>query len=145
MATPHQNLAEPSNVGYEHSTISVRGVVWFVVILIAFGAVAHIIIWLIWYMLDQALVPVTVAPTAQTRAVTITPAPRLQPSPGEDHMPWEDLQDMRRQEHAEFARRGWVDPRSGKVAIPQRIVDEVIALSAKPPVGGSADARKGKP
>jgi cytochrome c oxidase cbb3-type subunit 3 len=43
-----------------------------------------------------------------------------------------ELAELRRREELEFARRGWLDPRSGRVRIPDAIVREVTGSATRP-------------
>jgi hypothetical protein len=132
MENPHPESAEKRDeVAYDRSTISLKGVVWFVVIFIVFGIAAHVLIWCIWSYLDRHREERNVAQNALMSQTVQTPTPRLQPSPGDDAMPWKDLQDLRARELAEFKRRGWVNEKTGQLEIPDAIVQQVAQMSAQ--------------
>ena len=59
-------------------------------------------------------------------------------SPGRARISTVELQDLRRQQNAEFNRVGWLDRSSGEVRIPETIAREVTALSNGKPTTGPA-------
>lgn len=84
---------------------------------------------------ERADRPATGIPTTYTPA----PEPRLQPSPGSQQVPAIDLTQMRSREYREFQRRGWVDPKTKQVRVPDKIADQIIELSGGKP-GAQAPA-----
>jgi hypothetical protein len=73
--------------------------------------------------------PATGSPPTYTPA----PEPRLQPSPGSQQVPAIDLTQMRSREYREFEKRGWVDPKSKQVRIPDTIANQIIQMSGGKP------------
>jgi len=126
----HPELAEHPEVDYERSTISVRGVAWFVGIFIAFGIASQILLWVIYSGLHRRVGETNVSASALMEETVKTPQPRLQPSPGDDAMPWQDLKAMQVRELEEFRQRGWVDEKSGNVVIPEAVVEQVKGMSS---------------
>jgi hypothetical protein len=57
------------------------------------------------------------------------PEPRLQPSVRHNELPSMDLERLRAAEQEEFARRGWVDPQSGQVRVPDKIVNQLAEIA----------------
>ncbi|HEX8523956.1 MAG TPA: hypothetical protein VF669_17010 [Tepidisphaeraceae bacterium] len=135
-----QAQPQPLNpeVDYERSTISTRLIVYFAVGFVLFAIVGHIGLWFAWHWLDQhATAPSAVTSSTMPQTI-ITPMPRLQPSPGNDSTPWQDLRAMQERETAEFKRRGWINENTGQVAIPDQIIQQVAQLSATTqPAGGA--------
>jgi hypothetical protein len=112
--------------GYESPSINLRGVVWFVSVLIPFAIFTHVLIWMIYAHYQKNL--------EQNDSLTALPqqpmpnnAPPLQPSPPHQRVDREDLAEMHAREQAEFGRRGWTNMR-----IPDAIVEQVSQMSKQP-------------
>jgi hypothetical protein len=127
MTQPHPAQSDHPP-GYEDPGINLRGVVWFIAVFIPFVIATHVLIWLIYSHYYKTAVVHDDATTALPQQPIPLNAPPLQPSPGHDVRPKEDLAAMRAREQAEFARRGWIDGR-----IPDSIVEQVSQMSAKQP------------
>jgi hypothetical protein len=118
-------------VGYDRSPITLKGIVWFVVIFVVFGVAAHILMWFVYTHYDRNREEQNVSQSALMSQNVITPPPRLQPSPGDDATPAKDMADLRARELAEFKRRGWLDEKTATVVIPDTIAQQVIQMSAQ--------------
>jgi hypothetical protein len=79
MDTNHSNehLAMNADVGYDHSDLSVRGVIIFLAGVGIAGIVAHLVIWAL-YVGAQKLVPYEQQANPMATTQTIEPAPPLQ-------------------------------------------------------------------
>ena len=111
-AHPHGDLHNP-DVAHETSDISIRGVVWFVIVLAGTAALIHVAMWGLFRVFDhmEAANDPFVSPLALP-AGTVPPEPRLQTTP------WQDLQQLRAAEDATLQSYGWVDQRAGIVRLP---------------------------
>jgi hypothetical protein len=116
---------------HEGTTISLRGVIWFVVIFIACAIVIHIGLWVMYraFLARDAQMDVKNSALIADRA--IAPEPRLQPSVGHDALPKQDLMNLRAHEDAEFEKRGWTRGPDGNLQIPDAIVTKVVQLSGE--------------
>lgn len=116
--------------GYEADTVSMRALAWFGGIFVAFALVSQVLLWflLIAYIhrdreADRSLSAITAAPQ-------LPPVP-IQPRPGHDRLPAQDMQALLTQEDDLFARMGWnVDRTTHRVAIPDAVVR---AVADRPP------------
>src|SRR5438067_593044 len=126
----HPELAEHPDVDYQRSTISVRAVAWFVVIFILFGIASQVLLWTVYAALHRSVGETNVSASALMQKTVEPPEPRLQPSPGHEAMPWQDLQDLQIRDREEFKRRGWLNETTGNVVIPDSVVQQVTAISA---------------
>jgi hypothetical protein len=147
----HRDLPPPTaDQGYERSGVNLRGIWWFLAIFIVGGAVIHVGLFFLyehWVKLDRSR---DVAPTAlmdarpmdTNRQGEIFPSPQLQPSPGRDRQPWQEMSDLLLRENQEFERRGWrIDSDTHQPVIPETIVAQVIggaaATTQATPAGGA--------
>ena len=117
---------------HEHSTISLRGMIVFLVCFTIAAMVIHAAVYGLFKSLRHNANAENVPMTGLNNASSIPPEPRLQPSPGHERLPIADLAELRARERAEFQRRGWIDHQSGQVRIPPDIVAEITRLSAPP-------------
>jgi hypothetical protein len=115
---------------HEGSNISLRALIWFVIIFLIAGIVIHLLVWWVFIGFRSA-----VGQERQITGVTAEhippPEPRLQPSVTHNALPSMDLARLQEAEHEEFARRGWVDVETGEVRIPDRIVAQIVQMSQK--------------
>ena len=138
--------AESLEAGYETSGVNIKGLVWFVVVLIVTAAVLHVGMWfLMWRywdydrftdrptsaLTDAQFVNAYSKTHGQKIEVTVLPpppAPRIQPSPPEtDRIPSKDLKEMYEKEDALFRRMGWrIDEQSHAQSIPPQVISAVI-------------------
>jgi hypothetical protein len=115
---------------HEESDVNVRALLWFIVIFIVFGAVMHVVLFMLFRFYVQIekgavnapMTQIAVAPDANVPSV-----PRLQPfqtkgAHGETlpvaSTPVADLDQMRAQEQKVLDHYGWVDQQKGIVHIP---------------------------
>ena len=116
---------------HEESDVNVRALLWFIVIFVVFGAVMHVVLFMLFKFYVQIekgavnapMTQVAVAPDANVPSV-----PRLQPfqakgAHGETaspvaSTPVADLDHMRAQEQQVLDHYGWVDQQKGIVHIP---------------------------
>ena len=125
---PHSSAGDVESPLHEGSHIRLGGLIWFLVIFVVVALVIHGIIYFVFAGFRAAV--------AQPREITgvasehiAPPEPRLQPSIEHNELPSIDLERMHAAEHEEFARRGWVDPETGKVRVPEKIVNQLAEMS----------------
>jgi len=135
MAMQHPESHSPPGAngspGYQDETVSLRGVIWFAIIFIGFAIVSQVMLWAVYSRFHRQASSVDVRRSALAPEQVVTPPPRLQPSPGQDSTPWQDMDQLRRAEREDFARRGWIDAKTGQVVIPDQIVKQVQGMRAK--------------
>ena len=133
--TLHGPSQESLEAGYDTSGVSIRGVLWFAVILIITAIVLHVAIFVLlrgyWYVdskhdrLQSAL---------QVIEQPAPPPPRIQPNPFDSpdgrrpsNLPPEDLKAMYDNEDEAFKQMGWqVETGSHHLAIPDRYIEQVV-------------------
>ena len=118
-AHAHGDLHNP-DVAHESTDISIRGVLWFVVILAVTVVVVQVAMAGLMKVFEhyEAANDPFVSPQA-VRAGTLPPEPRLQTTP------WEDLKAFRAAEELTLHSYGWVDQKSDVVHLP---IDKAKAL-----------------
>ena len=118
-AHPHGDLHNP-DVAHESTDISIRGVLWFVVILAVTVIVVQLAMAGLMKVFEhyEAANDQFVSPQA-VPAGTLPPEPRLQTTP------WEDLKEFRAGEELTLQTYGWVDQKSDVVRLP---IDKAKAL-----------------
>lgn len=138
---------------HEKSDVSIRAVLWVIVIFIIFGIVAHIVLWRVFRGFARLERLRNTAPlTAMQRPADMSVPqnqPLLQPFPrklpgGAAQRPYldtpvTDLAGMRAAEQRALTSYGWVDPQKGVVHIP---IDEAMKLTLQrglPVQGGSVE------
>jgi hypothetical protein len=119
-AHPHGSL-ENLEVAHEHSDISIRGIVWFLVLLVAIVIVTDVAMWALFVGLDKLeqrndpFVTPLAAPAGQLPA-----EPRLQTAP------WTDLRQFRADEQQRIHSYGWVDQHAGVAHMPIEKAKELL-------------------
>jgi len=116
---------------HEESDVNVRALLWFVAIFIAFAAVTHVALWLMFKFFVQLERGESNAPLTSIAAppdANVPQIPRLQPFPTRsgkedvippyNNTPVTDLADMRRHEDAVLNNYGWVDEQKHIAHIP---------------------------
>jgi hypothetical protein len=125
--SPQHNPASPEAVqlGYEPETLRARGLLLFLVLFLASMVLLQALLW--WVM--KEIQKHGVEPDAARSAVTLNqqpPAPNLQPSVGHDTLDYQDLQALKGEEDAMFAKLGWqVNPATHEIGIPTDIIKAV--------------------
>jgi hypothetical protein len=116
---------------HESGNITLRALVRFVIIFVVSAVVIHLAIYGVFAGFRAA-----VGQERQITGVTAEhippPEPRLQPSVEHNRLPSLDLERMRDAERAEFARRGWVDEKTGEVRVPENIANQIARMSQQP-------------
>jgi hypothetical protein len=122
---PHASVPR----GHQASTVSLRGVIIFVVVFVITGVVLN---WLIW-ILYRAMIAHEERRDEPTSALVsdrpAPPEPQLQPF-GAHGLPQQDMAALRAMENLEFALRGWIDATTGTVRVPDDVLGKVIRASA---------------
>lgn len=139
---------------HEKSDVSVRALLWFVVIFIAFAIVTHVVLYglyqgLRWEFRNEAHPPRTAMRLPPDAAIPQTP--RLQPFKAKDAQgndmapnastPVVDMAEMHAQEQEALDKPGWIDQQKGKVRIPidraKQLVLERGLLQVNTTTGGA--------
>jgi hypothetical protein len=122
---------------HETSDVNVRGILWFVVIFVAFAIVTHIFL----YFLYAGLQKHFRADIQPKRTAIATPArmpqtPRLQPFPQKDqrkadippysNTPVTDMVEMHATEEQALKSPGWIDKQKGIVRIPIERAKQIV-------------------
>ena len=129
----HVPSSESLARGHEPDGLRMRTLVWLVVGFIAFAVAVQIGIWFV-------LKHYTHGPRAADRARSVArveagppaDAPPLQPTPGHDRAPWQDVAAMRASEDQVFAQMGWT-VKGGHARIPDAVVHAVSSGSTTAP------------
>ena len=125
---------------HESTDVNVKAIVWFVVIFIAFAAVTHAGLWLLYRFYIQigrgAAANAPMTSVARSADANVPSVPRLQPFPSRDphgevippmaDTPVTDMEAMRTQQEAVLNSYGWVDQTRGIVHVP---IDEAKKLA----------------
>jgi hypothetical protein len=125
-AHPHGSL-ENVEVAHEHSDISVRGIIWFLVMLVAIVVVTEVAMWGLLKGLekleerDDPFVSPLAAPPGQLPA-----EPRLQTTP------WHDMTEFRAAEEKRIHGYGWVDQNAGIGHVPIERAKELLLQRGLP-------------
>src|SRR5690349_4143803 len=128
-----QETARAIELGHEPSTVSVRGVLWFFIVFFVFGAVVHVIIYVMYHQLVKYVESQNVQRSALVSAQMYPPEPRLQPTRlHHETTEVEDLQLLRGRDNIEMVERGWIDRESGEFRIPQNLIDQIAASGGAP-------------
>lgn len=118
---------ENVEVAHEHSDISVRGIVWFLVMLVAIVIITDIAMWALFKGLDtleqrnDPFVTPLAAPAGQ-----LPPEPRLQTTP------WQDFTQFRADEQKHLQSYGWADQSGGIGHIPIERAKELLLQRGLP-------------
>jgi hypothetical protein len=131
MDTDTQQVSvDAKQLGHEPLTLSVRGLVIFVVCFIASAVVIHIVVWRLYRGSMQQEQSNDARRSALISQRPPPAGPALQPSPAHEALPQQDLAALRAAENAEFAKRGWLDESTGEVRVPDDIIQKVAAMTA---------------
>jgi len=114
---------------HETSDVDVRGILWFVVIFLAFAVVTHVLLYFLYQAFrHQFRGDIQPARTAIHVPAQVPQTPRLQPFPQKDlngqpippnaNTPVVDMDEMRAAEEEALKSPGWVDKQKGIVRIP---------------------------
>ena len=142
MTQASEQLPAPQIVrqGYEPADVSVRGLLWFVVVLVLCVFGSSVVSWFLvrHYMSVPRAVDV---PRSSVPSIDRFTAPNLQPTQNHNALPQQDLAELRSDEAKIFDQLGWkVDPDTQAPRIPDAIVGELArtysAVSATQPSGG---------
>lgn len=123
---------------HETSDVNVRGLLWFIVIFVAFSILTYICIWIVFKQFAKmARHSTTPALTQMARPAnaSVPDAPRLQPfptreadgrvKPPNNTTPAVDMVEMRAHENQMLNSAGWVDQQHGIVRIPIETAKEL--------------------
>ena len=118
---------------HEKSDVNVRALLWFVVILVLFGAVTHLVLWwhfntLVKHFRGQTNAPLT--SIAKPPGAAVPQEPRLQPfkagnRPPDTSTPVVDMEQMRAAEEQALHTPGWVDKQKGIVRVPIEVAKQL--------------------
>ena len=140
---------------HERSDVNVRALLWFAVIFIAFAAVSHLVLWMMFkYFATMARNTTSTPLTAIARPpdASIPQQPRLQPFPNRDPKgammppnmttPIVDMAEMRTTEEQALHTPGWVDKQKGIVRLPIDVAKQLAVQRLN--AGGQRAAGGGK-
>jgi hypothetical protein len=115
-------------LGHEPSTVSIKGVIWFLIGLVLTMAATFAFIWVVWHFLTIQQRE-SDAPNTSLAVVNQVPqGPPLQPSIVHDHVEHEDLDAMHDRENQQFSKMGWTLS-DGRVRVSDNIASQVIQLT----------------
>lgn len=131
---------------HEKSDVNVRALIWFAVIFIAFAAVTHVLLWVLFKAYaNRARHQVGAPPmtrVARPADMNVPLQPRLQPFPTKeptgiaispvDATPVVDMAHMRAGEDQQLATAGWIDRQKGIVRIPIERAKQLVLQRGLP-------------
>jgi hypothetical protein len=137
-AHSHGSLENP-DVAHEHSDISIRGIVWFLAMLVMIVLATDVAMWGLFKGLDKLeqgndpfVTPLAAAPGQ------LPAEPRLQTTP------WHDLSEFRTEEQKYIHAYGWIDQRAGIGHLPIERAKELLLQHGLPSrSNASPDATEG--
>jgi hypothetical protein len=133
---------EQSDVAYEESDVSVRGIVKFGLALsVAIGMVC-LLVWGLFELFYARAAKIESAPPPLYRGDRLPPEPRLQGMPGNQDLPSEEIREFRKREEIELNSYGWIIPPSGDQAgvvhIPiERAKELIVERGLSAPTAGA--------
>ena len=127
---------------HEKSDVNVRALIWFVVIFVAFAAVTHLLVWVLFKAFAAQARHRFGAPPmtkiARPADMNVPAEPRLQPFPTKDSpvvsTPVVDMAHMRQSEDAQLNNPGWIDQQKGIVRIPIERAKQLVLQRGLPVV-----------
>lgn len=124
---PDRVSPEAMELGYQPERAPVRGLLLFLVLVVAGAIILYMLVW--WIMKRiEAHNAAAESPRSVLKVDQTPPAPQLQPSVGHDATDYEDLAALRRREDAIFTKLGWaVRPGAKDAEIPPEIVQRVAS------------------
>ena len=112
-------------LGYQPEIAPVRGLLVFIVLVVATAVSLNVLIWWLMKGID-ARNAANETPRSVLREDQTPPAPQLQPSVGHDAMDYDDLAALHRRENEVFMKLGWaIRPGAKDAEIPPEIVQRV--------------------
>jgi hypothetical protein len=139
---PQDELENP-DVMHETSDISVRAVIWFVVVMFATVGVMHVTTLGFFKLFDHMerandpyVSPLSPSPASVATPSVSFPEPRLQTTP------WEDLKNLRADETGYLNSYGWVDQKAGEAHIPIDKAKEMLlqrGIAVRPELGDATE------
>ena len=141
-AHPHGKL-EHDDVAHEHSDVSVRGLLWFVVTLAVLVAILQVFVWGLMKVFNRVevnndpYVSPLAAPAPATPTDTLFAEPRLQTTP------WLDLKELRAGEDAYLNTYGWIDQKGGVAHVPIEKAKALLLRRGLPTSAGQEDPSEG--
>lgn len=140
--TPHHYDADAMHnveTKHEKSDVSVRGLLWFIVIFIAFAVVVHVLLYLLFEFYRNQFQHEPHPPrtaVAMPAGQNVPQLPRLQPFPLKDQRgeyvapnastPPVDMSEMRAREDQVLNNPGWIDRQKGIVSIPIENAKQIV-------------------
>jgi len=120
--------------GYENTTISARGLRWF---LLCFALGLVVVFYIVWFALQRFASDARQTDQSQSivKNFSALPSniPSLQPSINHDTLPIEDLKALRAREDETFSHMGWKkDAKTGEMVIPDSVIRAVAKQRSNP-------------
>jgi hypothetical protein len=144
---PEQRPVVNPETHHEKSDVNVRALLWFVVIFVAFAAVSHTLLWIMFKYFAQVARSTTspsLTGVARPADMSIPRQPRLQPFPNRDprgntmppnsSTPVTDMEEMRATEEEALHKPGWVDQKKGIVRVPIDVAKQLVVQRGMPVV-----------
>jgi len=133
---------------HEKSDVNVRALLWFVVIFVAFAAVTHVLLWVLFKAYVRTARHRVGAPpmTKVTRPadMNVPTEPRLQPFPNKERSgavispvtatPVVDMAHMHQSEDEQLNNPGWIDQQKGIVRLPIERAKQLVVQRGLPVV-----------
>jgi hypothetical protein len=130
----------------EPNTVSIPGVVKFLVWLSVGVTVVALLMWGLLHYFDKRKAQEAPPPSPLAPEIRLPPEPRLQGAPGSVGSPAEDIRHFREQEDQTLNSYGWIDQQNGIIRIPIEQAKKLIeqkGLPATPPSSSQGAAAPG--
>jgi hypothetical protein len=128
--TPDVSHINNPDVTYEHNDVSVSAIMKFVIGLLLFAAIIHVVVLWMFNMFEQRESRAekearpAIVRSAEER---LPPEPRLQLAPGHETHPLDDMDNYRDAQKRLLEGYGWINKESGTVRIPVEQAMHIIA------------------
>lgn len=123
------NPASTESPLHEGTQLNLRALIKFTIWFVIGTILVHLVIWWIFVLFRSAVGEETREITGVKAERLAPPEPRLQPSEAHNRLPAQDMAAMHAVEREEFARRGWIDEKTGQVRVPPAVVGQLSKLS----------------
>jgi hypothetical protein len=137
-----KDQVEQSDVTYEESDVSVRGIVKFGLALSVAIVMVCLLVWGLFELFYARAAKTEPTPPPLYRGDRVPPEPRLQGMPEHQNLPAEDIKEFRKRENAELNSYGWViqpsGGQAGVVRIPiERAKELIVERGLSAPTAGA--------
>ncbi len=128
---PEHEVLNPET-HHETTDVDVRGILWFVVIFIAFAIITHLLLYFLFHFFAREFrADIQPARTAIKSPAAMPQTPRLQPFPQKTMPPYAntpatDMTEMHESEEQALHTPGWIDKQHGVVRIPIERAKQIV-------------------